>query len=56
MSLICRLKGHKRSASMAWIDGAHVRSVCKRCGTQLVRIESKTWVDIESRMAHQFGF
>ncbi|WP_174290921.1 hypothetical protein [Sphingomonas bacterium] len=53
MPLLCRLHRHQRSASLAWVEGGYVRSVCKRCGTPLVRTEPKVWREIGGRLGQQ---
>jgi hypothetical protein len=51
MPFLCRLNRHRRSASLAWVDGGFVRSACKHCGTQLVRTQPKTWVPVDGRFS-----
>ena len=45
MNLICRIIGHRRSARHArrYGDGDW-RSVCKTCGTAMVRIAPRRWI------------
>lgn len=51
MSILCRLGRHRRSARLARIEGAHVRSACARCGTPLIRLAPRTWLPIDPRLA-----
>ena len=54
MKLSCMFKIHRRSGSSVWIDGASARSVCKDCGTPLVRVAPRTWIEVHQRMKHQY--
>jgi len=54
MRLFCMVKIHRRSGASVWIDGATCRSVCKDCGTPLVRVAPKRWLEVQPRSRTQF--
>jgi len=55
MKLSCLFKQHRRSASRAWVDGPVCRSMCKDCGTPLVRVASRRWIETRARPGFAFN-
>jgi hypothetical protein len=49
--LLCRVIGHRRSVAHARFVGAGWTSVCKRCGTKLVRVAPKHWDEAPGQVA-----
>jgi hypothetical protein len=45
--LLCAVERHKPKRSHAVWDGAHFRTTCKACGSQVIRIASKRWRSAE---------
>jgi len=55
--LVCRVVGHRRSASRARLTGSGWKSVCKRCRSRLVRIAPSTWrVTVKKQPANCDGY
>jgi hypothetical protein len=52
MNLLCRLIGHRRSASEARrYSNSEWRSVCRNCRLPLIRIGPNHWVPVEDHPA-----
>jgi hypothetical protein len=50
IEFVCNWRGHRRSGRRAKFnyDEQQWKSVCKRCGTPLVRVDENQWVPCET--------